>query len=423
MRLLSIEHMFVGDETRPGAVAERSAQLPPGFEEWEPGLFMAAVVTSVDRSRLSDYESVVLMKAEAKLISHFQAGLYETMAQVSSVVPYAEAAPDEVAAALRLTRAAATGEHALAMGLALHPRIGEELRSGRIDVRRARVLVEGLAGADRDTATLVLDRLLEPASRLTTGQLRTRIARLRFELDPERADDDHEEALATRRVVATANPDGTGNLFGFNLSARDVTAARKRIEALARQARAPGDERTMDQVRADVFTDLLLGTGKSGPNRATVDIVVPLETLMELSNAPGEIPGFGPVTAEIARQIVAEQVDGKWEYIVTDQGQPIATGTIRRRPTAAMKRHIRAKHPTCIWPGCRMPARQSDLDHNKPWSRGGKTTVGNIGPLCEHHHQTKDEGWTITRTPDGDHIFTSPLGHTYTTSGADPPRT
>jgi hypothetical protein len=382
---------------------------------------MAAVVSSVDRSRLSEYELVVLLRAEAKLVAHFQAGLLQTMAEVSSVVPHVEAAPDEVAAALRLTRAAATTEHALAVGLTRHPRVAEALKSGRIDVRRARVLVEGLAGAEPETATLVLDRLLEPASRLTTGQLRARVSRLRIELDPEHADEEHSHALATRRVVATANPDGTGNLLGFNLSARDVTAARNRIEALARQAKAPGDDRTMDQIRADVFTDLLLGTGGSGSNRGTVDIVVSLETLMRLANTPGDIPGFGPITAEIARQIVAEQIDGTWEYIVTDQGQPVATGTIRRRPTAAMKRHIRAKHPTCIWPGCRMPARQSDLDHQKPWSNGGKTTVRNIGPLCEHHHQTKDQGWSITRTPDGDHVFTSPLGHIYTTSGADPP--
>ncbi|MCZ6455928.1 MAG: hypothetical protein O6650_01630 [Actinobacteria bacterium] len=40
----------------------------------------------------------------------------------------------------------------------------------------------------------------------------------------------------------------------------------------------------------------------SGPNRAMVDIRVDLETLTGLTENPGELAGFGPVIADIARR-------------------------------------------------------------------------------------------------------------------------
>src|SRR5690606_18781840 len=135
---------------------------------------------------------------------------------------------------------------------------------------------------------------------------------------------------------------------------------------------------------------------------------------------PGHLPGFGPVLAEIARETVARQTGCRWEYIVTDGGRPVATGTIRRRPTAAMRRRIRAQHPTCVWPGCRMPARQADIDHRRRWSEGGPTTLWNLAPLCEAHHTLLDKGWRYEPGPEGDFVFVSPLGNRYASSGRSP---
>ncbi len=85
-----------------------------------------------------------------------------------------------------------------------------------------------------------------------------------------------------------------------------------------------------------------------------------------------------------------------------------------------MKRRIRAQHPTCVWPGCRMPARQSDLDHRQRWEYGGPTTISNLAPLCEKHHGMLDKGWRYQPVPDGGYEFTSPLGHTYIPNGQSP---
>ena len=68
-----------------------------------------------------------------------------------------------------------------------------------------------------------------------------------------------------------------------------------------------------------------------------------------------------------------------------------------------------------------MPARGSDLDHDTPWSERRRTETGNLYPLCRYHHQLKTKhGWTYQPQPNGDLVFTSPLGHQYTTSGRSP---
>ena len=68
-----------------------------------------------------------------------------------------------------------------------------------------------------------------------------------------------------------------------------------------------------------------------------------------------------------------------------------------------------------------MPATDCDLDHRHPYAQGGHTTNTNLGPLCRHHHGIRHRhNWTYHPLPNGDHQWTTKLGHTYTTSGRSP---
>jgi hypothetical protein len=100
----------------------------------------------------------------------------------------------------------------------------------------------------------------------------------------------------------------------------------------------------------------------------------------------------------------------------------VAVGTTRRRPTAGQRRWIEARDRTCVFPGCRAPARNCDIDHRIAYAEGGPTEVDELAPGCRHDHNTLKHrcGWSYVRLADGDHLWTSPLGHTYTTSGRDP---
>ena len=78
-----------------------------------------------------------------------------------------------------------------------------------------------------------------------------------------------------------------------------MTAVSRRINQIARDLKHGDDPRTLDQIRADVFLDLLAGVDlNTAGRRATVDITVDLETLTGLTENPGELAGIGPVIAD-----------------------------------------------------------------------------------------------------------------------------
>ena len=185
----------------------------------------------------------------------------------------------------------------------------------------------------------------------------------------------------------------------------------------------------MDQLRADVYLDLLTGNSTRGKKqgnrtqRADIDIRVPITTLTEQASQPGEIPGWGPVLADAARQIVATQQDAQWRVTVIDPdtGRPLAAVSTRRRPTAHPTRPVQTQRPVCSFPGCRNPAKDCDLDHNIPWAQGGPTAVTHLAPLCPGDHTVRHHGWTYAINTDGTITWTSPLGHKYTKRPWRPP--
>jgi hypothetical protein len=376
----------------------------------------------------------MLLQAQAGMVARLQAELLATMVEIS-YCPAGDAdsppercdqseefAADEIRAALRLTRRAADADMGLAWAICERlPQVWKALHRGDIDLRRARVIVNSVGHLPQETARMVVEQIIGEAPELTTGQLAARLRRLCIQVDPEDALIRYEEGLSERRVVAEANPDGTADLYGIALPPHRVTAIRHKINRLARSLKSADDPRSIDQIRADVFLDLLEGktaTGKSA--RGTVDIQVDLKTLAGLSQDPGTIPGWGPVIADIARQI-ADQPNNQWQISVTDHNQVLWAGLTRRRPNAKQQRIVKARQPTCVFPGCRMPSTDCDLDHTQAWSRGGPTTVGNLGPACRHDHGLKTKGgWHLRRTGPTQYTWTSPLGHTYTTTGQSP---
>jgi hypothetical protein len=337
----------------------------------------------------------------------------------------ADAAAAEIRSALCLTRRAADFELGFAVELVGRvPRVWEALMVGLIDLRRARTLVSGTCHLPVETAREVIDKIIVRASRLTTGQIAALLRRLCVETDPEEAVSRYRGAVEERRVVIEPTVDGTANLLGLDLPPERVEAILGRIGLLARSLKTGAESRTIDQLRADVFLDLLEGTHhNSTSGRGVVDIQVDLETLTRLSEAPGELAGYGPVIADIARQVAERQQGSEWRWTLThpETGLPLDNGTTRRRPTAAQRRQVQTRNRTCVFPGCRMPATACDLDHRIPVSEGGPTRVDHLVPACRHDHRIRHQaGWKHQPLPGGDHLWTSRLGHKYTTSGQPP---
>jgi hypothetical protein len=57
-----------------------------------------------------------------------------------------------------------------------------------------------------------------------------------------------------------------------------------------------------------------------------------------------------------------------------------------------------------VFPGCRRPARRTDLDHRTPWPRGS-TSADNLQCLCRHHHRAKHAVFTVLADTDGTTVW------------------
>lgn len=418
------------DEVVEAAYADlASSGTQPALDEMEPGPILAARLACIDVTTLSPARRLRVLKAQQRMASHFAAQMLHSIAAVSDSIDAieddpklaSESAAAEIRAALRLTRRAADGELTFALDLRRRlPAVWRLLAGGEIDRRRAWVIVKGTEHLTVAAARRVVDRLLEDMPRLTTGQLGARLRRACLEFEPADGRDRYRSALSRRRVVSEADVDGTAHLFGLDLPPHRVAAVKRKINRMAESLRRDGETRTMDQLRADVFLDLLAGrtTGAGG----VVDIQVDLGTLAQLAEHPGDLAGYGPVVADIARQVAEEQSQGEWRFTVRDPdtGAVFTSGLTRRRPGAATGRRVQARDRRCLFPGCRMPATECDLDHMTPYGEGGETSDSNLAPLCRHDHRLRNVGWNYRRLENGDYEWTSRLGLTYLTSGRSP---
>jgi hypothetical protein len=204
------------------------------------------------------------------------------------------------------------------------------------------------------------------------------------------------------------------------LPAPQATAIYDRLDAIARNA-DPTDERGMDARRADAMADLLLATqpGQVTDPLARVHVTVPASTLLGAAEEPGDLAGYGPIPADLARQTAAS---GTWRRLLTDPvtGALLDYGRTTYRPPADLADFTRARDLTCRFPGCRQPAAKCDLDHTVRYPEG-PTAPTNLGALCRHHHRLKHESdWNLTQYEDGVFRWTSPTGREYTTTPEPP---
>ena len=257
--------------------------------------------------------------------------------------------------------------------------------------------MHGTTHLDDDTARDVVAAVIDDAPRFTTGQLMHRLRKLCIDVDPDQAAKRYNQAVEQRSITTHATEAGTTNLFATDLAPDRAAAVMAHLNHTARTLRNQGDPRTMDQLRADVFMDLLDGThpGCKTSGSGGVNLTADLETLTYLAEHPGELAGYGPVIADIARQVTEHQTHSQWTYTITDPhtGMLIDAGTTRRRPTAAQRRYVQARDRVCVFPGCRMPATDCDMDHIDPHSHGRphlrRQPRPRLPPRPHHPHQTR----------------------------------
>jgi Domain of unknown function (DUF222) len=408
--------------------------MPPG-----PGLAM--VLGTVDESGLSGFDLVSFLSACERQTSWTQARQLAGIRELARRRPapiepggpehrlpadqVSEFAQLEIAAELDLSHRAAEGRLGLALCLDLLPGTRAALATGAISWAKADALTDTLGVlADEGVRAEVEARLLGRAPGRTAAELRAAAHRAVLAADPKSARDRHARRRADRRVWLSPAADGMAEL-GALLPAPAARAFYDALTALAEQAKAPGEDRSLDQRRADALGDLgLLTLGRPDlprrhGRRPHLQVTVAASTLLGVDEAPGELAGYGPITAEMAREIAA---DATWRRILTDprSGAVLEVGATGYQPAQALRDRVIARHRTCRFPGCRIPAERCQLDHVIPFPQG-PTAEPNLGPLSARCHRAKHQaGWQAVQHPDGAYTWTSPTGHTYT-QPLDPP--
>ncbi|MGH3099340.1 MAG: DUF222 domain-containing protein [Streptosporangiales bacterium] len=420
--------------------------------ELAPGAAMQAALDAVDPAQVSAESRLAMLE----LYERCDAALAARKQWVLAAIDYQPCADDwtreEVAAALRLS--CPTAHSRLTVARALTGRFRETLdllAAGQITYLHARVLVDETDPLDYDHARRVQDRVLARAPSQTIGEFRAQVRRVVDTVDPAGAAERHTRQRRERSAWLQALDDGMADLGGY-ITAEEAAVAWRRIDNAANQP-IPGDQRTLPQRRADAFVGILTGqpthtnpeptspepTAAVGDPRITVEVTVSAETLAGLVDEPATLAGYGPVTAEQAREIAYRPEatwtrlihhsdtgrltsrgtktyrPGDWRRLLTDPAEPTPPPSSSYRPPPNLDRFVRTRDRTCRFPGCRRNARRSDLDHAIPYDQGGATSAENLHVLCRRHHRLKHHaGWQLIANPDGSCTWTSPLGHRYT---------
>ncbi|MDK1358757.1 DUF222 domain-containing protein [Arthrobacter sp. zg-Y1219] len=349
------------------------------------------------------------------------------------------------------------------------------LEAGQISYGHVETLVEQCVGVVPAELPGFEAELLGLAAGQTRIQFRVKAQRLREQYYPQTIVQRQLTAFEQRTVWVRPEPDGMSWLSAL-LPAEKAQAIFTQLSVAARGEQAAGDTRTVDQLRTDILTDLLGGhdhecrdecrngggvRGKGGRSvggtggggkkrkgrssgsgnkassrgsgsrsgkgsgscrighgpRARTEILVLInaETLFGADDQPAELNGYGPISPVTARGMAREAA--KWTPVERDPDtEEILRVGKRRKVPDGLKRVLRVRDGTCRFPGCRTNAVISEIDHTKPWARGGPTDHDNLEHLCRRHHMFKTAGFWKARQPRPGVIeWTSPGGRCYRT--------
>jgi len=381
------------------------------------------------------------------------------------------AAVAEIAVRLHLSEQTVRTRAAHAQTLAVGcPKLWAAFSEGRLSEKHAvdaARLASTLPAGDADAFERFDDEACPPALVLTPAKFAVAARAIRERVHAESIEARHRRAAVDRGVWMRAELDGMASLHAL-LRADRARAVMSRLDKAARHLRAaPDEERTLAQLRADAFADLITMTDAPavssttsasnatadappmGPTAdasaenaaapsaaptglapdaprtfrsappATVIVTVPALTLLGHDAEPATLEGYGPIDLDTARLLAGTA--RSWIRLLTHPvtGAPLVLDRRTYRVPVALRRWLGITSPTCVFPGCARAARDCDIDHLTAWADGGTTDDDNLDPTCRHHHRLRHESrWDIDDHPDGNTAWISPLGGTYNT---DPP--
>ncbi|MFI9388478.1 DUF222 domain-containing protein [Kutzneria sp. NPDC052558] len=376
------------------------SEITRELESVEPSGAVMDLLLGADLDQVSDEQKVTMLVLVRKLLGPLQHLELALLAGVEDLTEAAMAIHEPEQALVR------EKEHSTAADIL--PRLFDLLRQGQLDARRLEIVRERVVNLPSlAMITQVEDGLIDQASTLTRTELARLTTKLVATIDPTGYEQRRQKATTRdRRVEYKPLPEGQAELRVRH----DALHIRQMFDTLTADARAlTNDDRTTDQKRADAALDRFMG---NGVNRTVqVHVTVSLETLMGLTEDPGLLDGYGPISADAARELA---MHNPWRGILLDQYRhATAMTTDKYRPDARCREFVKVRDGgTCSAPGCTTPIQE--IDHTVPWPQG-KTDPAQLRGYCMTHHHKKHANHTVTLDPDGTTHWTTPQGRHYTT--------
>ncbi|RNI19542.1 HNH endonuclease [Flexivirga caeni] len=138
---------------------------------------------------------------------------------------------------------------------------------------------------------------------------------------------------------------------------------------------------------ADTLTGRVTGRAVTGPVDVHVDLLIPIDTL--LAEEPGQVAGFGPVPADLAREwATSDEVQVRRLFTYPETGDLIGMESRSRCYRGGLARLVRVRDRTCRTPWCDAPVKQTD--HITSYARGGPTSERDGQGLCERCNYVKE---------------------------------
>jgi hypothetical protein len=338
----------------------------------------------------------------------------------------------------------------LAELFAEHPVVGDAVVGGRVGVDHALEIARVHTNPrTRPFLATIVEVLVDVAEHSSHRELRDRITSLIALLDQDGAFDDLADAVDGRRanVAETAGSvvvSATGgdplqaaqlqaifetfvdaeyrhdlterrDLFGDDADQHPLprTGAQRRFDALvaifAAASASPEGRRLPDTV-VNLLVDersaheALTRAGITLPDGTQIDLDDHGEVLDEdhlLGDLTAELTG--DPTAFLTRRcetatgapihptvVLRALLTGHVRRVVMDsRGVVVDLGTRQRLFTGLARDAALLLAPTCEHPGCELPGRWSQIDHNVGWASGGRTDQANANVECGHHNRHK----------------------------------
>ncbi len=301
------------------------------------------------------------------------------------------------------------------------PQTFAQLRAGRTSEQRAMIVARETIWLSCEDRAVVDTELAAQLERLGDRRVEAAARTLAYRLDPAGFVERCRAAENDRRVWLRPAPDTMCRLTAL-LPVVQGVAAYAALRRTADTAISDGDGRSRGQLMADTVVERLTGQARAVDVPVEINLVMTDQALLAGGNEPAIIPGYGPVPAGRARDLVHQPGDAVPRWIRRLYRDPVSGDLVgmdsrRRNFTTGQRLAVVLRDQICRTPWCDAPIRH--VDHVRPVAAGGRTSLANAQGLCAACNYAKQApGWW--GAPPGDRrrrraevVIATPTGHRY----------